>query len=140
LSETPGGNGVGPTQSVGWDIYLFTQLIGNDLLLNGDTGRFGFRVADTSAYTGYEFATSGRFPFFSSFWLTPRLNIVYRDQGALSDQLALRPGLKAEYRTDWLTVEGDLRLEWLQRVGGGLPGPADEEFGYLLDITVRWDF
>jgi hypothetical protein len=124
----------------GWDVYLFTQLIGNNLILNGDTGRLSFRVADTFAYTSYEFGASGRFPFLSGFWLSPRFNIVYRDQGTVGDQLGLRPGFRAEYRQSLFSVEGDLRLEWLHRTGSGLSGLTDDELGYLLDITVRWNF
>jgi hypothetical protein len=140
LSSTQGSYGIGATPDTGWDLYLFTQLIGNDLWLAGDTGRFGFRITDAFAYTGYEFGASGRFPFFYSLWISPRFNLIYRDQGEISDQLAMRPGLKVEYRAAGFTVEGDLRLEWLKRIGTGLPGPSDNEFGYFLDLTLRWDF
>lgn len=140
ISSTKAGNDVAATLGTGWDVYLFTQLIGNNLILNGDTGRFSFRVADTFAYTSYEFGASGRFPFLSGFWLSPRFNIVYRDQGKVGDQLGLRPGLRAEYRQSLFSVEGDLRLEWLHRTGSGLSGLTDDELGYLLDITVRWNF
>lgn len=140
FSSTEAGNDVAATLGTGWDVYLFTQLIGNNLLLNGDTGRLSFRVADTFAYTSYEFGASGRFPFLSGFWLSPRFNIVYRDQGKVGDQLGLRPGFRAEYRQSLFSVEADLRLEWLHRTGSGLSGLTDDELGYLLDLTLRWNF
>jgi len=140
FSSTQAGNNVAATPGTDWDIYLFTQLIGNNLLLNGDTGRLSFRVADTFAYTSYEFGASGRFPFLSGFWLSPRFNIVYRDQGKVGNQLGLRPGFRAEYRQSLFSIEGDVRLEWLHRTGSGLSGLTDDELGYLLDITVRWNF
>jgi hypothetical protein len=140
LSGTRAGNNVAATPETDWDIYLFTQLIANDVLLNGDTGRLSFRLADTFTYTSYELGASGRFPFLSRFWFSPRFNIVYRDQEVVGDQLGLRPGFRAEYRQTQFSVEGDFRLEWLYRTGSGVSVLSDNELGYLLDITVRWNF
>ena len=140
MSGTPASYDVGATLDTGWNYYLFAQFVGNNLLTEGDTGRVNLRFYDGFSYTGYDIGASGRFPFFYSLWLSPGLNIAYRDYDQTSDQIAIRPGFKAQYRTNQFTVESDIRLEWLQDVGSGLAQPRNDEFGYLFDFTVRWDF
>jgi len=140
MSSTPLSGGVAATPGTGWDYYIFTQFIGNNLLTEGDTGRVNFRYYDGFAYSGYDIGTSGRFPLFYSLWITPGFNLAYRDYDGLSDQIAIRPGLRAEWRSSRFTIESDIRLEWLEGIGSGLPQPRSDEFGYLFDFTVRWDF
>ncbi|MDE0887278.1 MAG: hypothetical protein OSB70_17280 [Myxococcota bacterium] len=140
MTSTPESGGVPAMRGTGWDYYIFTQFIGNNLLTEGDTGRINFRYYNGFSYSGYDVGTSGRFPLFYSLWITPGLNIAYRNYDELSDQIAIRPGLRAQWRGDQFTVESDIRLEWLEGVGGGLPQPRSDEFGYLFDFTVRWDF
>jgi hypothetical protein len=140
MTGTPSSGGVQAMRGTGWDYYIFAQFIGNNLFTEGDTGRINFRLYDGFAYSGYDVGTSGRFPLFYSLWITPGLNIAYRDYDEQNDQIAIRPGFRAEWRGDQFTIESDIRLEWLEGVGGGLPQPRSDEFGYLFDFTVRWDF
>jgi hypothetical protein len=140
LDGTPASGGVAAMPGTGWEFFYFAQLIGTDLLTQGDTGRFYFRVYDGFRYVGYTLGASGRFPLPLSFWLRPRIDLDYRDHTELAGMLAVRPGLRAEYRFRGFTLEGDVRLEWLRSLGSGLSQPSTDAFGYLLDITLRWDF
>jgi hypothetical protein len=140
LSSTLAAGGVASTPATGWEFFYLAQLIGVDLLTNGDTGRLRFRVFDGFGYVGYALGASGRFPLLQSFWITPRLDLDYRNHDEMSDRIAVQPGLRAEYRRGRLTLEADVRGEWLRSVGGGLAQPSRDAYGYLLDVTVRWLF
>jgi hypothetical protein len=140
LSATPAAGGVAATPSTGWDFFYLAQIVGADLLTDGDSGRAFFRVFDGFRYVGYTLGTSARIPVLPFFWLSPRLDLDYRDHEELSGRLTLRPGLRGEYRFEFITLEADLRLEWLRSVGSGVPQPNTDVFGYLFDLTVRWDF
>jgi hypothetical protein len=140
LSSTPAAGEVAATPTTGWEFFYLAQAIGMDLLTEGDTSRIFLRVFDGFRYMGYTLGTSGRYPVLPSFWLTPRLDLDYRDHQELSDRITIRPGLRAEYRFDHLSLEADVRLEWLKEVGSGAPQRSNDAFGYLLDLTIRWLF
>jgi hypothetical protein len=140
LSATPASGGVAAMPSTDWAFFYLAQVIASDLLIEGDTGRAYLRIFDGFRYVGYTIGASGRIPVLPSFWLRPRIDVDYRDHEELAGRIAVRPGLRAEYRFNGFTLEGDVRLEWLRSVGGGVPQANIDVFGYLLDLTVRFDF
>jgi len=140
MSSTRPSGGVWGTPATGWEYYYSLQAMGSDLLLDGDDHRVGIRFFDSARYRSYTLLLSGRYPLSGKLRISPLLTADYRDHPELRDMLSLRPGLRLEYRHRWLTLDTDVRGEWLRAVGVGIPQSERDAFGYTLYVTLRLDF
>ena len=140
LGGTPASGGVTAWDGTGWELFYDAQLVGSSLVLDGDIGRLRLRVFDGHSYTGYGLALSWRVPVPGGLRVTPSLYADYRNQPEARDQLALRPGLRLEYRLRSWTFDADTRFEWLSLMGGGLAPSREDDLGYILHVEIRYDF
>ena len=139
-TSTPGSGGVASTAGTGWEYFYFLELLGSDLLLDGDLGRVGLRIFDGAFYKGYTLLLRARIPGPGGLRVSPILSVDYRHHSKARDRLALRPGVRVEYRWRSVVFDSDVRMDWLESVGGGLSSSSSDALGYTLYLGLRYDF
>jgi len=136
--SSPSG-GVDAFESTGDEFFYFLQLIGSGLIKEGDVSSTGLRYADTKYRDIYTFTVNTRYPMYARLWISPRLEIDYRENKLQpGDQWRFIPGLNLEYTfmENWLfEIDGEYRF-----ANEELPGVADGKDGYTFTAGIRWDF
>lgn len=139
LSDTPASGGVPETPGTGYEFYYSTQLIGNSLLMKGDSNIFGLRYSDTSNANTSTVSFDARYPVTRNWRLNPRLRADYKqnnmDEG---EQFKVRPSLRSDYRPrDWLRLDLEAGMEWTE---DKVPGETTTTIGYNFMLGYRVNF
>lgn len=139
LSGTRASGGVPETPGTGTEFYYSAQLIGNGLLMEGDSNILGLRYSDTSNTNTTTFSFDARYPATRNWRLNPRLRADYKqnktDEG---EQLRVRPSLRTDYRPrDWLRLDLEAGMEWTE---DRIPGDATTTIGYNFLLGYRVNF
>jgi hypothetical protein len=107
ISETQASGGIEATPSTGDEFFYSTQLIGTNVVTNGDVFIAGFRYADRSTADYYVIDLNTRYPLSREWRLNPRLRFTYRDN-KFDDftEYAVIPSLTVDYSlTKYLSLE-----------------------------------
>jgi len=139
LSETDASGGVPATPSSGYDFYYSVQLIGNSLLMTGDSNIFGVRYSDTRNANTSTFSFDARYPVTRDWRLNPRLRLDYKQNNLdAGEQLRVRPSLRSDYRMkNWLRLDFEAGMEWTK---DSLPGDDTKTVGYNFLLGYRVSF
>ncbi|MBT8120174.1 MAG: tetratricopeptide repeat protein [Gammaproteobacteria bacterium] len=98
VDGTVASGGAPATQDTGTDYYLSTQLVGNNIFVDRDTGVFGIRYYDTAPSTTISLILNTRFPVTRLWRINPRLQFDSRKLTDGRSQKKFRAVLKTDYR------------------------------------------
>lgn len=139
LSGTPASGGVAANDDTGNDYYYSVQLVGNDLLKQGDTAIVGLRFADTDSAATTSLMLNTRYPLGNAWRVNPRLRVDYREFSlAAGDQWTAAPSIRVNYR--WRKryfFEIESGGEWSSR---RLSDTTDRTTSSYLSLGYRADF
>ncbi len=139
LSGTPASGGVAANDDTGNDYYYSVQLVGNDLLKQGDTAIVGLRFADTSSAATTSLMLNTRYPLGDAWRVNPRLRVDHREFSlAAGDQWTAAPSIRVNYR--WRKryfFEIESGGEWSSR---RLSNTTDRTTSSYLSLGYRADF
>jgi hypothetical protein len=139
LSDTGQSGGIAATAGTGTDYIYNLQLIGSNLINQGDITVFGLRYADGSDRDIYSLNFNTRYPVTRDLRVNPRFRMDYRkNQDDNTDQMIYRPSLRLDYR-----VKRRLRLE--AEIGGEysdreIVNGSEKNSSYFVNIGYRADF
>ena len=139
LSDTKASGGVAATEGTGTDFVYNLQLVGSNLVKEGDISIFGLRYTDSGDRDIYSLNLNTRYPVLSDFRVNPRFRMDYRTNGDDgTDQITYRPSLRLDYR-----VKRRLRLE--AEIGGEysdreLVDGTENSSSYYINMGYRADF
>ncbi len=113
-TATVTSGGVEGIPATGPDLFLSLQLIGSDLLVDGDSTLLGMRYSDTDSADTLSLSVNSRFPLGRGLRINPRLRLDLRDNrvddGA---QITLSPSVRLDYRfARRQQVEAEVGGEW----------------------------
>ena len=139
LSDTDNSGGVEATEGTGTDLIYNLQLIGSNLITQGDITIFGLRYADGDDrdITSLNFNT--RYPVTRDLWVNPRFRMDYRkNRNDNTDQMIYRPSLRMEYRIKLrLRLEAEIGGEYSDRE---IVEGSDQDSSYFVNVGYRADF
>jgi hypothetical protein len=139
LSDTDNSGGVEATEGTGTDLIYNLQLIGSNLISQGDITIFGLRYADGDDRDIYSLNFNTRYPVTRDLRVNPRFRMDYRkNRNDNTDQMIYRPSLRMEYR-----IKRRLRLE--AEIGGEysdreIVEGSDQDSSYFVNLGYRADF
>lgn len=139
VSKTKESGGVAAYPSTGTDIYLLGQLIGTNVVAEGDSVIGGLHYADTQSSYRYLIEGSMRYPLSKDWRITPILRLGYaefKDDGRGEYQIL--PSVRTSYYfSNDLSLEVELGKKWLERET--LHGTESETELTVL-TGIRYDF
>jgi hypothetical protein len=139
LSGTDASGGVAAVPGTGNEYFYGLQLIGSNLIKNGDINVLGLRYANTSTADTTTLTLDTRYPIETAWRINPRLRVDYRDNSNTgSTQWIGTPSLRIDYR--WrrryhFEVEGG--YEWSTE---DLPNDTQDSTSYFFSLGYRADF
>jgi hypothetical protein len=139
LSGTSASGGVAATEGTGTDFVYNLQLVGSNLVKEGDVSIIGLRYTDAGDRDIYSLNLNTRYPVVSDLRVNPRFRMDYSSNGDDgTDQITYRPSLRLDYR-----VKRRLRLE--AEIGGEysdreLVDGAENSSSYFVNMGYRADF
>jgi tetratricopeptide (TPR) repeat protein len=139
LSGTNASGGVEAIPGTGNEYFYNLQLIGSNLIKNGDISVLGLRYADTSTSNISTLTLDTRYPIQNVWRINPRFRVDYRDNSNNdSTQWIASPSLRIDYR--WrrryrFEVEGG--GEWSTE---DLPNDSQDSSSYFFSLGYRVDF
>lgn len=139
ISATEASAGVEASPSTGNEFFYSGQLIGTNVVKDGDIFVAGVRYADRSNSDYYILDLNTRYPITRDFRVNPRLRFSYRENKFNdSTEFAVQPSLKLNYRwTRDLSLELEVGGQWANREQDGI---TDEELEYFVILGYRYDF
>ncbi|MEN8206815.1 MAG: hypothetical protein ABFS24_12500 [Pseudomonadota bacterium] len=139
LSDTDESGGVVATAGTGTDYLYNLQLIGSNLINQGDITIFGLRYADGDDRDIYSLNFNTRYPVTRDFRINPRFRVDYRiNRDDNTDQMIYRPSLRLDYRVKRrLRLEAELGGEYSDRE---IVEGSDKDSSYFVNIGYRIDF
>jgi hypothetical protein len=139
LTGTKASGGVEAVPGTGTDYFYSTQLIGSNLIKEGDIAILGLRYADTGSADTVSLNLNTRYPITRSFRFNPRFDVSYRDnKDDDGEQITFRPSLRMEYvwrRRYHLELEGGAEFS-----DEKLTDDTEERDSYFWSIGYRVDF
>ncbi len=139
LSGTDASGGVAATDGTGTDYVYNLQLVGSNLVKEGDISILGLRYTYGGDRDIYSLNLNTRYPVTSDFRVNPRFRMDYTDRDDDgTDQITYRPSLRMDYR-----IRRRLRLE--AEIGGEysdrelVDGSGDSR-SYFVNMGYRADF
>ncbi len=139
LGSTPTSAGVEGMPSTGDEFFYNLQLIGSNLLKEGDVTILGVRYSDTSTSNTTSLLVNSRYPVNSAWRVNPRVRLDYREN--LTDestQWTAAPSLLLDYR--WrrkYRLEFEAGGEWSSRE---LVIGTEDSTAYYFNLGYRADF
>jgi len=136
FSSTNASAGVAATEGTGTEPSYFMQLIGTDVVTEGDTMVVGVRHFDGRLLQTYSLLTSWRVAVTRAFRIQPRLNIDYRTPESGTSYVQARPILRLDWRWRNFTFDLEGNGEWIQERAID----AGDELGWGVAAGMRMDF
>ena len=135
----PASGGVQAVPDTGNEYYLGLQLIGNSLMIKGDSTILGFRFGDTRTTDTFSLSINSRLPNGKKWRFNPRLRYSLRDNNSTGDkQTTTRYSLRVDYRFKRnLSFESELGQEHVEDEVSATTQKSELTF---LNIGYRWDF
>lgn len=144
ISETIESGGVEAIPSTGDEFFYSTQLIGTNVLTEGDVFVAGFRYADRALADYYVLDLNTRYPFSRDWRVIPRLRLSYQES-KFDDfkEIAVLPSLTLDYHlTKSLSFEVEVGGRFSEYEQGTISG-TDRDFfvifGYRYDLYADSD-
>jgi tetratricopeptide (TPR) repeat protein len=139
LSDTGQSGGVEAMEGPGTEYIYNLQLIGSNLVNQGDITIFGLRFADGNDRNVYSLNFNTRYPVTEDLRINPRFRMDYRkNRNDNTDQMIYRPSMRLDYR-----VKRRLRLE--AEIGGEYSDReiiegSEKNRSYFVSVGYRADF
>jgi hypothetical protein len=139
FSGTDESAGVAATDGTGNEYFYNLQLIGSNLLKDGDIAILGLRYLDANTADTISFSLNTRYPVNSNLRVNPRFRVDYRkNHNDDSEQFIYRPSVRLNYRVKRrMRLETELGGEWSDRE---LVDGTEKTRGYFGNIGYRLDF
>jgi len=139
LSGTSASGGVAATEGTDTDFVYNLQLVGSNLVKQGDISITGLRYSDAGDRDTYSLNFNTRYPVTSDFRVNPRFRVDYRNnRNDGTDQITYRPSLRLDYRIKRrLRLEADIGGEYSNRE---LVDGSDSSNSYFVNMGYRADF
>ncbi len=138
FSSTPASGGVEAYEASKSDNYSL-QLVGSNLIKNGDITIIGLRYSDSDHSDTTTLNINTRYPVDRNWRLNPRVKInLIKNSRNQSDRWTTSPSLRFDYR-----LYKNTRLEFeggLDRIREKLPNDTLKSSSYFLNIGYRLDF
>jgi hypothetical protein len=139
FGSTPASGGVEALPSTGIESFYNLQLIGSNLLKDGDITIFGLRYSDTSTSKTTSASINERYPLTNAWRINPRLRIDYRQNESIAtDQWTGAPSVLMDYL--WrkrYRFELETGGEWSTRE---LVAGSEDTMSYYVYLGYRADF
>ena len=139
LSDTKQSGGVEATEGTGTDFIYNLQLIGSNLITQGDITILGLRFSDGDDRDTYSFNFNTRFLVASVLRVNPRFRMDSRkNRDDNTSQVIYRPSLRLEYRMKRrLRLEAEIGGEYSTRE---IVGGSGKDSSYYFNVGYRADF
>lgn len=136
FSSTEDSAGVAATEGTGSEPSYFLQLIGSDVLVEGDTMVVGLRHFDGRLLRTSSLLTSWRVAVSRSLRIQPRINVSYREPTLGESYMQVRPILRMDWRWRSFTFDLEANGEWIEEraIDSG------DETGWGVAAGIRMDF
>jgi len=139
FGSTIASGGVEATPATDYDFFYFVQLIGSNLIKEGDIAIVGARYSDTTSSDTITLNLNTRYPLKREWRLNPRLQLDFRKSKRDSSELIkVRPSLRMEYwwkRRVRFEIEGG--GEWSSDTFSD--GTDSTTKGYFVTVGFRFD-
>jgi len=139
LSDTSQSGGVEASEGTGTDYIYNLQLIGSNLINQGDITILGLRFADGDDRDVYSFNINTRYPLTSNLRINPRFRMdsrKFRDDN--TSQVIYRPSLRLDYQVKRrLRLEAEFGGEYSDRE---IIGGSGKDSSYFVSVGYRVDF
>ena len=97
IDATIESGGVAATPGTGTDYFISTQLVGNNLLVERDTGVLGIRYSNTEPSKTISFIANSMFPINRDWRINPRLQYDIRNLNGSRSQRKIRAIIRTDY-------------------------------------------
>lgn len=138
-SSTEASGGVPAIPSTGLEYFLSGQIVGTNMIKDGDIYVVGLRYADTFSSNLLLLDAYSRFPVDDSLRVRPRLRLGYRFSSERElEEYLISPSVRANYHLgrNW-SFEVDVGAKWISRQQFGL---SEREWEYFVTLGYRYDF
>ncbi|MBI5462254.1 MAG: hypothetical protein HY941_08735 [Gammaproteobacteria bacterium] len=139
LGSTPASGGVEAMPSTGDEYYYNAQLIGSNLLKEGDITLLGLRYSDASTSDTTSLTLNERYPINTAWRVNPRMRVDYRvNKPGDTDQWIYAPSILVDYL--WrkrYRFELETGGEWSARQ---LSDATEDTKSYFVYVGYRADF
>lgn len=137
-SGTPASGGVEASEGTGNEYFYSAQLIGSNLIKEGDIAIFGLRYSDASSADTVSFNVNTRYPINHAWRINPRFSAHYSMRDASGDQLRIIPVLRTEYYwRRFLSLEFEGGMEWVYE---WLADQTDITKNFFMTVGYRMEF
>jgi len=134
--------GLDPTLAalpIGNEYYYSAQLIGNNIVRDGDMYIAALRYSQMATSNMYVLDFNTRFPLTADWRLSPRLRLGYTaGRGTGLTEYTVLPSMLVDYQ--WsknLSLEAEVGVQWTKTLQSGITGQNTE---VLATIGARYDF
>ncbi len=138
LSGTDASGGVEAIPGTGYDYFYSMQLIGSNLLKQGDITILGLRYANAETAKTATATLNSRYPVNRVWRINPRVRFDYRKNDDDTEQVTFAPSLRTTLmvkRRFRFELEGG--AEWSTRE---LSDQTDDSFAWFVNVGYRLDF
>jgi len=97
IDATTASGGVAAIPETGTDYFIGTQLVGNNLLVERDTGVLGIRYSNTEPSSIISLIANSRFPINRDWRINPRLQFDFRNLSGSRSQQKVRAIIRTDY-------------------------------------------
>ena len=97
VDSTTASGGVPATEEIGPDYFISTQLVGNNLLVDRDTGVLGLRYSSTTPSNTISLIANSRLPITRDWRINPRLQFDIRNSTGGRSQTKVRALIRTDY-------------------------------------------
>jgi hypothetical protein len=139
LSDTGESGGVEAMEGTGTEYIYNLQLVGSNLISQGDITIFGLRYADGDDRGIYSLNFNTRYPVTEDLRVNPRFRMDYRkNRNDNTDQMIYLPSLRLDYRLKRrLRLEAEIGGEYSDRE---IVDGSEKNRSYFVSIGYRADF
>ncbi len=138
LSDTVASGGVAASPGTDVELFYSAQLIGSNLIRQGDIAIVGVRYADATTSDTVTLSLNTRYPFTRDLRINPRVRADYRTTDTQGKEYKIRPSARINYRWDRnISFEGEGGGEWSSN---RTTSTTEDTKGYFFNLGVRVDF
>jgi len=135
---TVASGGVAAIPETGTEYFIGTQLVGNNLLAEQDTGVLGLRYSSTKPSNTISLIANSRFPINRDWRINPRLQFDFRNLTGSHTQHKVRAILRTDY-TYINRVRFDFEIGYDQTDVDN-SGQSSESNNLFFTLGYRWNF
>ncbi|MEZ5541370.1 MAG: tetratricopeptide repeat protein [Pseudomonadota bacterium] len=138
LSDTVSSGGVAVVPGTDNEFYYNLQLIGSNLLKEGDVTIIGLRFIDATTSDTTSLSLNTRYPVTRDFRVNPRFRVDFRKNDDNTEQFIYRPSARLTYSIKRrFRLEGELGGEWSDRE---IVAGSSKSKSWFVNLGYRADF